>query len=67
VKNGGNTDDQRKMIQTPALIAPVTAAIEEDCRLSNEAPAIAHGMSVSTIHAVLPKDLGLEKKSEVGP
>jgi hypothetical protein len=68
VKNGETTDDQRhlngkKTVWTPALIASVAAAIEDDRRLSIEALATAHGTSVSTIHAVLHDDLGLEKKS----
>jgi hypothetical protein len=32
-----------------------------------EALALAHGMSVSTIHTVLHNNLGLEKKSAMGP
>jgi hypothetical protein len=47
----------------PALIASVTATIEEDRQLSIEALAKAQGMSFSTIHTVLHEDLGLEKKS----
>ncbi len=50
-------------MRTLALIASVTAAIEEIHRICIEALATAHGMSVSTIHAVLHDDLGLEKKS----
>jgi histone-lysine N-methyltransferase SETMAR len=50
-------------VRTPALIASVTAAVEEDRRICIEALATAHGTSVSTIHAVLHDDLGLEKKS----
>ncbi len=68
VKKGETTDDQRhlnskKTVQTLALIASVAAAVEEDRRVCIEALATAHGMSVSTIHAVLHDDLGLEKKS----
>jgi hypothetical protein len=50
-------------VRTPALIASVAAAVEEDRRVCIEALAMAHGTSVSTIHAVLHDDLGLEKKS----
>ncbi len=68
VKNRETTDDQRhlngkKTVQTPALIASVAAVIEEDRQLSIEALATAHGTSISTIHAVLHDNLGLEKKS----
>ncbi len=37
--------------------------VEEDRRICIEALATAQCMSVSTIHAVLHDDLGLEKKS----
>ncbi len=47
---------------TLALIASVTPVIEEDCWLSIEALAAAHGASIST-HAILYEDMGLEKKS----
>ena len=68
VKKGETTADQRplnskKTVRTPALIASVAAAVEDDRRVSIEALAAAHGTSVSTIHAVLHDDLGLEKKS----
>jgi hypothetical protein len=50
-------------VRTPAFIASIAAAVEEDHRLCIEALATAHGTSVSTIHAVLHDNLGLEKKS----
>jgi hypothetical protein len=68
VKKGETKEDQqhlnsKKTVRTPALIASVAAAVEEDRRICIEALATAHGTSVSTIHAVLHDDLGLEKKS----
>jgi hypothetical protein len=68
VKKGEMTDDQhhlnsKKTMQTPAFIASVATAVEDDHRVCIEALAMAHGMSVSMIHAVLHDDLGLEKKS----
>jgi hypothetical protein len=68
VKNGETTDDQRhlngkKTVWTLALVASVATTIDEDRQLSIKALATAHGMSISTIHAVLHEDLGLEKKS----
>jgi histone-lysine N-methyltransferase SETMAR len=68
VKKGETTADQRhlnskKNVRTPALIASVAAAVEDDRRVSIEALAATHGTSVSMIHAVLHDDLGLEKKS----
>jgi hypothetical protein len=50
-------------MRTPALIASVSAAVEEVRRICIEALATAQGTSVSIIHAVLHDDLGLEKKS----
>ncbi len=73
VKKGETTADQchlnsKKTVRAPALIASVAAAIEDDRRICIEALAMAHGTSVSTIHAVLHDDLGLEKKvCQVGP
>jgi hypothetical protein len=68
VKKGETTSDQRHLnskrtVQTPALAASVAAAVEDDRRVCIETLATAHGTSVSTIHAVLHDDLGLEKKS----
>jgi hypothetical protein len=50
VKNGEINNDQRhlnakKTMWTPAFIASVAAAVEEDCRLSIKALATAHGTS----------------------
>ncbi len=50
-------------MRTPALIDSVAAAVEEDRWICIETLAMAHDTSVSTIHAVLHDDLGLEKKS----
>jgi histone-lysine N-methyltransferase SETMAR len=68
VKAGENTDDQRhlnpkKRSRTPYIIAAVAASIEQDRRQSVKSLAAAHGVSVYTIHGILHKDLGLEKKS----
>ncbi len=68
VKNGENTDDQRhlkvkKMVMTPALIASVVAAIEEDHWLSIKAVATAHGTPFPPFTLCFKEDLGLEKKS----
>jgi hypothetical protein len=68
VKKGETTADQRhlnskKTVGTLALIASVTAAVEDDRRVCIEALATAHGTSISTIHAMLHTNLGLEKKS----
>jgi hypothetical protein len=54
--------NSKKMDWTLAFIASVTPVIEEDCWLSIEALAAAHGTSIST-HAILYEDMGLEKKS----
>ena len=66
VKAGETTADMRhlnpkKTVRTPELIASV-AAIEEDCHLSMEAIADAHGVSEKTIFNILHQDLGLERK-----
>jgi hypothetical protein len=68
VKAGESTADLRhlnpkKTMRTPELIASVAAIIEEDCRLSMEKIAAAHGVSEKTIFKILHNDLGLEKKS----
>jgi hypothetical protein len=61
-------EDQRrfnpkKTMQTASLIASVATAVEEDHRLGVKYLATVHGVSVYTIHSILHKDLGLEKKS----
>ena len=68
VKDGKNTDDQRKFNATrtkrnQSLIATVAAAVEEDRRVSIEDLAGAHGVSHGTIFNILSDDLGLVKKS----
>ncbi len=68
IKAGKNKDSQchlspKKTVRTACLIAAVTASVDEDRRQSVKSLAAAHGVSVYTIHSILHKDLGLEKKS----
>jgi histone-lysine N-methyltransferase SETMAR len=68
VKAGKNTDDQRhlnpkKTVRTASLIASIAAAVEADRRQCIKSLAAVHGVSVYTVHSILHKDLGLEKKS----
>ena len=68
VKDGENTDNQRKFNatktkRTQSLIASVAAAVEEDRRVSIEDLAGAHGVSYGTIFNIIHDDLGLVKKS----
>jgi hypothetical protein len=68
VKFGKTTEDQRrfnpkKTVWTASLITSAASAVEDDCRLGVKYLAAVHGVSVYTIHSVLHKDLGLEKKS----
>jgi hypothetical protein len=68
VKSRNTTEDQRlfnpkKMVRTASLIASVATAIEDDRRLGVKYLVAAHGVSIYTIHSILHKDLGLEKKS----
>jgi hypothetical protein len=70
VKAGKNTDDQRHLnpktrVWTASLIAAVAASIEEDRRQSVKCLAVAHGVSVYTIHSILHKDLGFRTRKEV--
>jgi hypothetical protein len=63
VKKGETTEDQRhlnskKTVRTPALIASVATAIEEDRLICIEALATAHGTSVSIIYAMLHDGFG---------
>ncbi len=68
VKAGETTADQRhlnlkKRTQVPDVIASVAVAVEEDWRVTIKNIALANGVSVKTVHAILHKDLGLVKKS----
>jgi hypothetical protein len=51
------------MVRTASLIASVATAVEEDRGQCIKSLAAVHGVSVYTIHSILHKDLGLEKKS----
>ena len=68
VKDGKNTDNQRKFNatktkRTQSFIAAVAAAVEEDRQVSIEDLAGAHGVSYGTIFNIIHDDLGLVKKS----
>ena len=65
VKEGKNTDDQRrfnakKAKRTPSLVA---ADVEDDRWICVRTLALAHGVSIDTIFHILHDDLGLVKKS----
>ena len=68
VKAGKNPYDQRalnskKTKRTADSVASVAAAIEEDRHFSVRSLSSVTGLSVTTIHRILTKDLGLVKKS----
>ena len=68
VKAGKNAYHQRalnskKTKRTADSVAAVAAAIEEDQRFSVRSLSSVTGLSVTTIHRILTKDLGLVKKS----
>jgi hypothetical protein len=67
VKNVKNTNDRRHLSSKkgpdPSSHVSVDAAVEEDCQLGVKALATVHWKSISTIHAILHEDLGLENKS----
>ena len=68
VKEGKNTDDQRrfnakKTKRTPSLVAAVAADVDDDRRICVRTLALAHGVTKDTIFHILHDDLGLVKKS----
>ena len=65
VKMGKNTDDRRGFTKqkTADLIASAAAAVAEDCRVSIQDLARAHGTLYGTISHILHSQLGLVKKS----
>ena len=68
VKAGKKPYDQRalnskKTKRTADSVASVAAAIEEDRYFSVRSLSSVTGLSVTTIHCILTKDLGLVKKS----
>jgi hypothetical protein len=68
VKDGKNTSDQRhsnakKTKRTADIVAAVAAAVERDPQLSVRELATTHGLTYSTVYAILKDDLGLVKKS----
>jgi hypothetical protein len=54
---------KKKTVRIASLIASVAATIAEDHGQCIKTLAADHGVSVYTIHRILDKDLGLEKKS----
>jgi hypothetical protein len=68
VKKGKPVAEQRgfnmkRRIKNSVFVTNITAAVESDWCATIRKLARAHGMSTKTIHATLPKDLNLSKKS----